>query len=187
MKTIYKKLWLKINLWAFKYGPPGYRADTEMSIVLINLVVALIYSIITYCYGLINDCIRILKWKDYLKNDVPRYLGMRTEEFRGYGRYLLEQSKIEMVMTPFCDFATKIILWFILSGVLVMMMLIVAHYMHYRFETKSIYVMKRLKGNKLTESYFKVPVWCFVIHMASCMVLLVVLGLINQLASTILL
>ena len=187
MKTICKKLWLKINLWAFKYCPPGYRADTEMSLNLLNWLVALIYSLITFGYGLFNDCIRILRWKACLKNDVPRYLEMRTEDFRGYGRYLMEQSKMEMVMTPFYDFATKILLWFFLSGVLVMVMLMVSHYMHYRWETKSIYVMWRLKGNKLAESYFKVPIWCFVIHMTSCLVLLVVLCLINQLASTILL
>ena len=187
MKAICKKLWLKINLWAFQYCPPGYRADTEMSIVLMNWVVALIYSFIIFGYGVINDCIRILSWKACLKKYVPRYLEMRTEEYREYGRYLIEQSKEEMVMTPFYDLVSKTLCWFLLSGVLVMLMFIISHYIHYRRETKSIYVMKRLKGNKLIESYFKVPVSCFFIHMAICFGVLVVCFLSYQMAIKILL
>lgn len=186
MKAICKKLWLKINLWAFQYCPPGYRADTEMSIVLMNWVVALIYSLITFGYGLINDCIRILRWKDWLKNKAPIHL-KQHEWIRQDALQLMEQSKEEMVMTPFYNLISGTLIWFLLSGVLVMVMFIISHYMHYRSETKSIYVMKRLKVNKLKESYFRVPVSCFFIHMAICLGLVVVYYLIYQIAIKILL
>lgn len=186
MKAICKKIWLKINLWAFKYCPPGYRADTEMSLNLLNWLVAVIYSLITFGHDFYNDCSRILEWKEWLK-DVPRYLEMRTEDFRGYGHYLVEQSKIEMVMTPFFEMVQETLCWFLLSGILVMIIFMISHYMHYRSETKSIYVMKRLKGNKLRESYYKVPVRCFVIHMIICICLVLIYLLCYQLAIKILL
>lgn len=186
MKTICKKLWLKINLWAFKYCPPGYRADAEMSVVLMNWIVALIYSLITFGYGLINDCIRILSWKNWLKNDAPIHLKQHIE-IRTDALQLIEQSKEEMIMTPFLNLISGTLIWFLLSGVLVMLMFVISHYMHYRSETKSIYVMKRLKGNKLIESYFKVPVSCFFIHMAICLGLVGAYFLIYQIAIKILL
>lgn len=186
MKIICKKLWLKINLWAFKYCPPGYRADTEMSLNLLNLLVAVIYSLITFGYGFIYSCRRIAIWKESLKNETRPYSDQEIEILLDAFQ-LLEQSGGEMVMTPFVQMVQETLCWFFLSGILVMVTFMLSHYMHYRSETKSIYVMKRLKGNKLKESYFKVPISCFFIHMSICLVLLVVYFLMYQIAIKILL
>lgn len=181
MKTICKKLWLKINLWAFKYCPPGYRADTEMSLNLLNWLVAVIYSLITFAYGFIYSCRRIVIWKESLDNEI-RPLSEQEIEILLDAYQLLKQSGGEMGMSPFFELVQETLCWYSLSGILVMVTFMVSHYMHYRSETKSIYVMKRLKGNKLIESYFMVPVRCFYIHMAICLGLLLVYYLSYRIA-----
>lgn len=186
MRAICKKIWLKINLWAFKYCPPGYRADKEMSLNLLNWLVAVAYSLITFSNAFIYSCRRIVIWKVSLKNETRPYSEQEIEILLDAFQFL-EQSGGEMVMTPFFEMVQETLCWFLLSGILVMIIFMISHYMHYRSETKSIYVMKRLKGNKLRESYLKVPVRCFVIHMIICICLVLIYLLCYQLAIKILL
>ena len=173
MKTRISKLWINNIIWASKYCPPGYRADYEMTTILASLLIAIVFSLVTFGYGFISDCQRITAYNDFLENEAPIRLNQH-EMIRNDTLMIIQQIEEDMHMTPFYDLVSKMLLWFLLSGGLVSGAYMISHYLYYRYETKSIYVMMRINSNRLKESYFKVPVWCFLIHIFTCLGLLIV-------------
>lgn len=173
MKTRISKLWINNIIWASKYCPPGYRADKEMTTILASLLIAIVFSLVTFGYGFISDCQRISSYNDFLENEAPRLLNQH-EMIRNDTLMIIQQIEEDMHMTPFSDLVSAMLLWFLLSGILISVVYMISHYMYYRHETKSIYVMMRINSNRLKESYFKVPLWCFLIHILTCLGLLVV-------------
>lgn len=173
MKRRLSKLWIKNIIWASKHCPPGYRADYEMTTILASLLIAIVFSLVTFGYGFISDCQRITAYNDFLENEAPIRLNQH-EMIRNDTLMIIQQIEEDMHTTPFYDLVSKMFLWFLLSGGLVSGAYMISHYLYYRHETKSIYVMMRINSNRLKESYFKVPVWCFLIHIFTCLGLLIV-------------
>ncbi len=185
MKRFWSKLWINNIIWATKHCPPGYRADKEMTTILISLVIAAIFSVVTFGYGFVNDCQRILSYNDFIENKAPIFLNQHVE-IKNHAIMIMEAIEEDYHMTPYTDLVLESVLWFVLSGVLVSVTYIISHYRYYRSETKSIYVMMRLNYNRLRESYFKLPILCFLIHILTCLGLLLVFYLCYRIAISIL-
>lgn len=181
MKQIWSKIWLKIIIWASKYCPPGYRYDKEMKTILVSWLLAIIISLITFGYGFAQDCQRISSYNDYMENEAPILL-TKHPVLQNDALIIMQMIEEDYHMTPFYILVSGTVLWFVLSAIFVSGAYIISHYRYYRCETKSIYLMMRLDSNRLKESYYKVPLCGFVLHILTCIFLLTVYFVSYQIA-----
>lgn len=136
MRKWYEGFLQKIEAWS----PPGFAYKDAFYLSLLLLWLSTLPSLLFF----------------------PRYFEAHSFLFGHSGRSKTGQwIKVldpNAVMPSFGSLIDGTVRWFVVAAIIMAVCLLVSHYMYYRKESKSIYVMKRLKDRSiLRKTYVMVP------------------------------
>lgn len=145
----FENLQLKALQWLKENCPPGYGYAEEWRAFWVWLAVCVFYSLGFF-------------WRYIEAHDALYYWNANE-------RYLIPDIK----MVPFYELAESIPRWFLGSGILLAVTVIIMHYHYYRRDSKSIYLMCRIKDRSfLRKTYVKVPITYLAVLAVVCGLLL---------------